>query len=355
MKAPYWLQRYSTIFLLVIPLLLLTGVASLSGRVVFQRVMIMLFIDMMMVVALQVFMGNSGVVSFGHIAFMGIGAYGSALFSMTPAAKAAALRSLYPIFENVHLPFIPSLLVGAGIAALFAAIIGFPLSRLSGASAIATFAMLVITHTVLLNWTEVTNGPRVIFGLDAATSLWNTAIITVLCVAVALWFKETTVGLRLRASRENDQAASAIGINVVVMRWLAFILSAFITGLAGGLWAHFITIFSPVSFYLTQTFLILMMLIVGGQESVSGAVVSGAVVGAVLVTGIFEGLRAIENAVNMSGMLNESLAGFTEVLLAIAMILLLIRRPAGVMGSRELRLPAKWLGGDKPAPRQTDC
>jgi branched-chain amino acid transport system permease protein len=215
--------------------------------------------------------------------------------------------------------------------------IGFPLARLSGAAAvISTFALLVIVHTILLNWSELTNGPRIIFGITGHTTLWISVVFGILSVLIGLWFKETALGLKLRASREEAQAAASIGIDIIIVRWVAFILSAFMTGLAGGLWAHFITIFSPIAFYLVQTFLIVTMLIVGGMGSVSGAVV-----GTVLITAIFEGLRAVENAVNMSNLLPGPLAGFTEVLLAATLIVLLIRRPAGVTGGQEMRLP-RW-------------
>ncbi len=83
-------------------------------------------------------------------------------------------------------------------------------------------------------------------------------------------FKESRIGLRLRASRDDRYAAASIGINMVVMRWLAFIASAFIAGVGGGLWAHFITSFSPYSFYLNETFVVLAMLVIGGPYSVSG-------------------------------------------------------------------------------------
>lgn len=342
-------RRYSTVAMLIVPLLLIALVAQWLGQVVLQRITIILFINLIMVVALQTFMGNSGVVSFGHIAFMGIGAYASALLSMTPEAKAAALRSGYPLIEQLHLPFIPALLGGAAVAALVAAIIGFPLARLSGAAAvISTFALLVIVHTVLLNWSELTNGPRIIFGIPGYTTLWVSVVFGVLSVLVGFWFKETALGLKLRASREEAQAAASIGIDIIIVRWVAFILSAFMTGLAGGIWAHFITIFSPIAFYLVQTFLIVTMLIVGGMGSVSGAVV-----GTVLITVIFEGLRAVENAVNMSNLLPGTLAGFTEVLLAAAMIMLLIRRPAGVTGGQEIRLPKRWTrreSGERAIP-----
>ncbi|MCK5315054.1 MAG: branched-chain amino acid ABC transporter permease [Anaerolineales bacterium] len=335
-------RRYSTVAILIIPLLLIAVAVQLLERVVLERIVIVMFINLIMVLALQMFMGNSGVVSFGHIAFMGIGAYASVLLSMTPEAKAAALRSGYPFIEQLHLPFIPALLGGALITALVAAVIGFPLARLSGATAvIATFALLVIVHNILLNWSEVTNGPRIIFGIEGYTTLWVSVVFGLLSVLVAYLFKETALGLKLRASREDEQAAASIGINIIIVRWVAFSLSAFIAGLAGGLWAHFITIFSPISFYLVQTFLIVTMLIVGGMGSVSGAVV-----GTIAITAIFEGLRAIENAVNMSDLFPGTLAGFTEMLLAAAMIVLMIRRPAGITGGQEIRLPKRWTRRD---------
>ncbi|MBS1253670.1 MAG: hypothetical protein MAG451_02723 [Anaerolineales bacterium] len=337
-----WAHRYSTLIILLVPLALIALIADLSGQVVLQRIVIVLFINLILVAALQIFMGNSGVVSFGHIGFMGIGAYASALLSMTPEAKAAALRSGYQVVEQVQAPFILALLGGGAVAALVAAVVGFPLMRLSGAGAvIATFALLVIVHVVLIHWSEVTNGPRVIFGIKQFTTLWIAAVCGLLTIVGAYWFKETSLGLKLRASREDEHAAASIGINIIIVRWVAFILSAFVTGVAGGLWSHFITIFSPVAFYLSQTFLIVSMLIIGGLGSVSGAVV-----GTVVVTAIFEILRSVENAISMSGLLSGTLAGLTELVLATAMIVILILRPAGITGGQELRWPGKRFNSE---------
>jgi len=335
-----FLRRYGTLIVLIVPLILIALFAYLIGQVVLQRIVIVMFINLILVLSLQMFTGNSGVVSFGHIAFMGIAAYASALLSMTPEAKAAALREGYSFIEQLHMAFVPALIGGALVTAVFAAVVGFPLVRLSGAAAvIATFALLVIVHNVLINWSEVTNGPRIIFGIEGYTTLWISLTVGLISLVTAYLFKETALGLKLRASREDEQAAASIGINIIIVRWVAFFLSAFIAGLAGGLWAHFITIFSPIAFYLTQTFLVITMLIVGGMGSVSGAVV-----GTITITAIFEGLRAIENTVNMSNLLPGSLAGFTELMLAGVLIVLLIRRPAGITGGQEIRLPDKWTG-----------
>jgi branched-chain amino acid transport system permease protein len=335
-SAP-WTRRAFPLAALILPLLLLTVIANLLGNQIFERVVTVMFINLTVVLGLQMFMGNSGVSSFVHIGFMGIGAYGSILFSMSPQDKALALRNLYEILKEVQLPFLAALLIGAGVAALVAAVIGFPLMRLSGAGAvIATFALLVIIHVIFINWEEVTNGPRTIFGITRYTNLWVSAAWGVIFILVAYWFKETGLGLKLRASREDERAAASIGINIVRVRWVAFVLSAFVVGVGGALYAHFITSFSPLAFYLTQTFLIIAMLIIGGTGSVAGAVV-----GTVVVTTIFEGLRTVENAVNLAQLLPETLAGFTEVCLSIAMILILIYRPAGIMGGQEFRWPRK--------------
>jgi branched-chain amino acid transport system permease protein len=334
-----WVRRYATPAMLVVPLVLLALVVDLFGGVILERIVTVLFINLALVLSLQMFMGNSGVASFAHIGFMGIGAYASALFSMSPQAKAIALRDLYSILAQVQLPFLLALLIGATIAALVAALVGFPLMRLSGAaSVIATFALLIIIHVVLVNWSEVTNGPRTLFGIEGYTSLWVSAAWGIFFVILAYWFRETSLGLKLRASREDEHAAASIGINIVIVRWVAFVLSAFVAGVAGALWAHFITAFSPLAFYLTQTFLVIAMLIIGGTGSVSGAVVGTAV-----VTAIFEGLRGIENAINLAGTLPFTVSGLTEVCLSTAMIVILILRPAGITGGQELRWPGKQV------------
>jgi len=338
-----WFYDHSTLVILTVPLLAAALVTSLIGDTLLDRIVTVMFINLILVLGLQIFMGNSGVLSFAHIGFMGIGAYGSVLFSMTPEAKAAALPTLYPILQGVHLPFLAALFIGAAIAALVAAVISFPLMRLSDAAAVITmFAVLVIIQVVLVHWSTVTNGPRTLFGVDRYTYLSTAVIFGLLTVGLAYWFKESPLGLKLRASRDDHFAAATSGINIMIVRWMAFILSAFIAGFAGGLWAHFITSFSPYAFYLAETFNILVMLVIGGPGGVSGAVI-----GTVVVTLVREGLRASVNGVNIAQVLPNALVWFTEVFLAIGLILILILRPGGIMGGRELRWPRKLK---RPAP-----
>ena len=330
-----WFSRNSTFFVLAVPLLMISLVTFLIGDLLIERIVTVLFIDVILVLALQVFMGNSGILSFAVAGFMGIGAYGSVLFSMTPAAKAAALPDLYPFLTQIQLPFVVSVLIGGLIAALVAAIVAYPLMRLSDAAGVITiFSLLVIINVVLVHWSSLTNGPRTLFGVDRFTYLGTATVFAVVFLAVAWWFKESSVGLKLRASRDDAFAAASIGINIVMMRYFAFVLSAFMAGFAGALWAHFITSFSPYAFYLSAMFVFLSMLVIGGPNGISGAVI-----GTVLVTVIREGLRSIENNVNMSKILPSGLVGFTEIVMAILLIVILILRPAGIMGGRELRWP----------------
>jgi branched-chain amino acid transport system permease protein len=324
---------YNTLLFLLVPLILIAVITNQYANRVQERIILNMFINLTLVLGLQVFMGNGGILNFAHIGFMGIGAYASVIVSMTPQAKSFGIPDLYEFLNPVHLPFWASLLVGGGVAALLAALVSYPLMRLSDASAVITsFALLVIIHVILVHWSEITNGPQTLFGVSRYTDLQTVVLWALFFVVLAYWFKESSFGLRLRATRDDEYAAATSGINMVNMRWIAFILSALMAGIGGGLWAHFITSFSPKAFYLTETFVILAMLVVGGPRGVSGAVV-----GTIVVTGVREGLRRMENEFTISGTSPISLIGFTEVFLAIALIIILILRPEGIMGGHEIR------------------
>jgi branched-chain amino acid transport system permease protein len=346
-----WLSRNSTFFVLAAALLGVAGITWLIGDTLIERIVTVMFIDLVLVLALQVFMGNSGILSFAVAGFMGIGAYASVIFSMTPAAKAAALPELYAFLAPIHLPFIASLCIGGLVAALVAAIVSYPLMRVSDAAGVITiFSLLVIINVVLVHWSAVTNGPRTLFGVDRYTYLGTSAFFALLFLGVAWWFKESRAGLRLRASRDDAFAAASIGIDIVAMRYVAFILSAFMAGFAGALWAHFITSFSPYAFYMSAMFVFLSMLVIGGPNGISGAVV-----GTLLVTVLREGLRSVENNVNMARILPNGLVGFTEIVMALLLIGILVLRPSGIMGGREFRWPPRKGAAGRGAAAPADA
>jgi branched-chain amino acid transport system permease protein len=326
---------------LVVAFALIAVVTTLLGVPLLDRIVTVMFINLILVLGLQMFMGNSGLLSFAHVGFMGIGAYASALFSIPADAKSMSLPHLYPALAGIEMGFLPAMVCGALIAAGFAAVVGYPLMRLSDtASAIASFALLVIVHVVLSQWSAVTNGPRTLFGLLKYTDLWTAVTWALVVLVVAFLFKESSLGMKLRASRDNVHAASAIGIDVVRTRWVAFTVSAFVCGMSGALWAHFITSFQPGAFYMTQTFIVLTMLIVGGPRTVTGTAI-----GVVLVTAASEGLRMMENSFSVSGVLPFETVGMTEILLAILLMFMLALRPGGIVQTVELGAGLRRRGG----------
>ncbi len=337
----------STVLMLVVMLLLIAAVTEALDSTVLSRFAIRMFIDMTLVLGLQMFMGNSNILWFPHVGFMGIGAYASVIFSMSPLQKILSLPELYPFLADVNLPFLPALLAGALVAAAVAAVIGLPLMRLSDFPAvIAGFAMLIVIHAVLTHWEALTNGPQTLFGVERRTYVMNSAIWACVFVAVAYWFKESKSGLQLRASRDDLVSTSSIGVNIVAVRWFALVLSAFAAGIAGGLFAHFITSFSPKAFFLRETFIILAMLVIGGP-----ATVTGAVLGTVIVTIVYQTLRWVENTLNIEQVFAQPIAGLTDITLAVMLIGMLILRPAGIFERREigwqaLRALWPWTGAD---------
>src|SRR5512134_1613830 len=203
------LKQLNTPIILAVGVLLVALLTGLVGISLLTRIVTVMFVSMIMVLGLQLYMGNSGILSFSHIGFMGIGAYTSVLFSMTPAAKELTNPDFYPFLIPLHMPFLPSVLVGALVATLIAAIVGYPLMRLSDAAAvITTFALLVINNVVLVHWDRVTNGPRTLFGVDYYTTLWVSLAFCVVTIFGVYFFKESRIGLRLRATRDDRYAAA---------------------------------------------------------------------------------------------------------------------------------------------------
>jgi branched-chain amino acid transport system permease protein len=302
------------------------------GIRLYDRIVTNLCISLVLVLGLQLFMGNSGILSFAHIGFMGVGAYTSAVLTIPVQMKGMALPDLYPFLQGVQLSPYVAIGVAGIVAALVAAAVSYPLMRLSDAAAVITsFALLVVLYTAMTHWSALTNGPRTLFGLPKATDLSLAAVVAVLALVGALAFKESRTGRLLRASRDDERAAAAMGANIPALRWRAFILAALFAGVGGALWGHFITSFSPRAFYLKETFLVLSMLVIGGTNTVTGAVV-----GAFIVTVAYEGLRGIEGLLNEARVTAEPVIGLTEIVLALAMIGVLILKPGGLFPTREI-------------------
>ncbi len=325
----------------LVPLLVALGIvaaivilASLGSPFLQRRVTLGL-IDLVAVVGLFTFAGNSGVLSFGHVGFMAIGAYTSALLTMRPSAKMMFLPQLPGLIAQASLdPWLGGM-IGAATAGLFALVTGLVLMRLSGmAASIATFALLVIVYVVLGNWDAVTGGQRSLMGVPAVAGLWSAFAVALVAMGLSYAYGETRSALALRGAREDAIAAAASGVSVYRRRLEAFVLSAVISGMAGSLLAHLLGSLRVDAFYLDLTFTILAMLVVGGARSMSGAVV-----GTIVIAGLGEALRTIEAGVALPGLAVKAPAGLGDVLLALLMLLMILFRPAGLMGGQDFRWP----------------
>jgi branched-chain amino acid transport system permease protein len=210
--------------------------------------------------------------------------------------------------------------------------------RLSGLTAsLASFALLIMVNVVATNWKQVTNATSGISGLPGTIGVYSTLVWALLVMLVAAAFQRTATCRRLVASREDEVAARAIGVSVSRERGIAFVLSAFVTGVGGGLFAQSIGSLTADAVYLNITFLIIAMLVVGGIHSLSGAVA-----GAVVLSLVSELLRQMEKGVDVGAYIIEAPSGLREVGFALAMLIILIVRPDGLIGRREVPLPRAW-------------
>jgi branched-chain amino acid transport system permease protein len=314
---------------------LLALTAFLAGDYI-QRIVTVIGINVILVVSLNLSNGFTGVFSLGHVGFMAIGAYTAALLTLPVSLKAVNLPNLPAWLGRLALSFLPATLLGGLAAAAVAFLVGLSLMRLKGAYiSVATLGFLVIVQVILINWDQVTRGARTFAGVPPYSTIWNVWIWAVICVYVVWRLGASAFGRAMRAGRDNEIAALSLGISVLRSRLLAFCLSAFLTGVAGSLWAHFITSFSPKSFFFAQAFNVITMLVIGGLGSVSGSVI-----GVFLITIFSELLRNAERGFDLGSLHLPPIYGASQILMAVLFVLVIVFRPAGIMGGRELDLRA---------------
>lgn len=341
-------RTIATPLILAAILLALAVMTWAIGSRPFNQTVIDIFLKVIFVVGLYIFIGNSGVISFGHIAFACLGGYVVAWTTIKAVMKAAAMPGLPGWLMQMELPFWAAAAAAAVWAALWAGLFGLVLMRLSGiAASIATFAMLAMINAIWSNWTSVTAATSSVVGIPIVRAIWPYAIAAILSVFVAWAYAISRHGLALRAARDEPTAAAASGVNIPRERLYAFILSGAVMGMGGALYAHSIGIVTPDTYYLGLTFITLSMLVVGGMGSLSGAVL-----GVLILSALIQGLRWLEGGVKIGASTFALPGGVQEIALGAVMILILMFRPAGIMGNSELTLPR--LRGGKENPGQPE-
>jgi branched-chain amino acid transport system permease protein len=315
-----------------------TAVAALVLGLSGQRLMTLYCVNLCAVLTFQIFSGNSGVVSFGHTAFMAVGAYLSAWLTMPTALQRTALPNL-PAWLAGHelaVPLALAVVLVAGLA--LAAVSGLPIARLNGASAaIATLGFLIVVYSVLAAARDFTRGNQAFYGVPRATDITLGLVFACLFILAARLYKESRYGLMMRAVRDNETAALTLGVSPQRMRYVAWMVSGGLATVAGALYGHMLGAFTPKDFYFHMAFIYVAMLILGGMGTVTGAVV-----GVGLVMALQEVLQEFERGFTLGPLQIPEIFGVPIVGVSLAMLLVLWLRPAGLAGHAEFA--RGWFG-----------
>ena len=336
------------------PIILVMLVAALAGHIGggVERTLIVFFISLTAVAGMGLYSGNSGILSFGHLSFMGIAAYVSAIFTLPQQMKQLTLPNLPAFLANLQFDFVAALLCAVLFAMIIALITGLIISRLEGAAAtIATLALLIIVHGIIIGARDITRGSQSFFGVPRETGIWVAAIVCCIALVTVRLFRDSVPGLRLRAAREDAIAARANGIGIQHERLLAWVVSAGLVALAGVALGHFLGAFSPKKFYFVDTFALLAMLIVGGMTTMTGAVV-----GATVITLLTEILRRLEGGIELFGVRLPEVFGMTQIGIGLMILLVMFKRSEGLAGFDEWdeRLLGRWPSKPSSDPVSID-
>lgn len=269
--------------------------------------------------SLNLAVGYTGLLNLGHIAFFGIGAYSSALLT------------------KAGWPFVVAFLLAGVIASVFGSILTFAVRKLKGDYlALATLGFSFVIYSLMLNWTSLTRGPLgipgiakpSIFGLDIKTNFAYLMLVVVVNIGV-LWFLQRLTASRygklLEAVRDDAVGLSVLGKNPERLKVQAMMVSAFIAGLAGSLFAHYITFIDPSSFFIADLIVVFTMVMIGGLASLKGSVIATFII--ILIPEI---LRFVD--------LSSSIIGpGRQIMYALILIMILMFRPKGLFGKVDLR------------------
>jgi branched-chain amino acid transport system permease protein len=277
--------------------------------------------------------GTCGQFSLAPNAFVAIGAYTSALLTMSPAEKQFSfiIEPLIWPLSVVSVPFWISLLVAGLVTAFLAFLMGFPVFRVRGDYlAIVTLGFGEVVRVVANNLQSVTNGPLGLKGLVPYTNLWWSFGFMAFTLFFIRRLTNSSFGRAMKAVREDEVAAEAMGIRSFRYKMMAFTVSGFFEGVAGGLLAHLITTISPVLFTFFLTFNLLIIVVVGGLGSMTGSVIAS-----ILFVMGSEALRAVEEPFSIGAIRVPGVPGMRMVIFAILLVMVMIFARRGIMGRGE--------------------
>jgi len=285
--------------------------------------------------------GICGQFSLAPNAFLAIGAYTSALLTMTPAEKQLSfiIEPLIWPLSIISVPYWLSLIAAGALTAFLAFLMGFPVFRVRGDYlAIVTLGFGETVRVVANNLQSVTNGPLGLKGLVPYTNLWWSFGIMVLSVFFIWRLSKSSFGRAMKSIREDEVAAEAMGVRAFRYKMMAFTISGFFQGVAGGLLAHLITTISPGLFTFFLTFNLLIIIVVGGLGSITGSAIS-----AILFVLGGEALRIVEEPFSLGPLEVPGIPGMRMVIFSVLLVAVMVFARKGIMGREEFSW--EWLIG----------
>lgn len=292
-----------------------------------------------MAVSYNLMNGICGQLHLGPNAFVTLGAYTAALLTLTPAEKQLSFiiaPLIWPL-NQISISFPLALLAGGLVATLFALITGFPVLRVRGDYlAIVTLGFGEVIRVLANNLQAVTNGPLGLKGLAPYTNLWWSWGVAVVTLVVITGLSNSGFGRAMKAIRADETATRAMGIDPFRHLLLAFLVSAFFLGVAGGLLAHLITTISPTLFTFFLTFNLLIIIVLGGLGSTTGAVLA-----TIIITWGNEWLRVVEEPITIGSLHLPGIPGLRMVIFSLLLLIMIIFCRQGLLGRWEFSW--EWL------------
>ncbi len=278
--------------------------------------------------------GIAGQFSLEPNGFVAIGAYVTALFLIPSNTKLDmfALEDPAPIIMAMHSTFLPALIISGIVAAIIAFILSVPVFRVRGDYlAIVTLGFGFIIRIFAMNNPKYTNGAMGLNDIPSVANLYWCGFIAVITFIVMINIIYSKFGRAMKAVRDDEDAATAMGVNTFWMKTYAFMTSAFFEGIGGGLMASLLTTISPDQFTFLLTFQLLIIIVLGGLGSMSGAIL-----GTILVMGGSEWLRFLDQDMDIFGYHTGAHPGLRMVVFSILLIILMLFARKGLFGNKEL-------------------
>ena len=279
------------------------------------HILILIGIYIILSVSLNLIVGYSGLLSIAHAAFYGVGAYVAALMAL-----------------KFHSPFLANIVCAVILSGLLGALLGIPSLRIrDDYFAIATFAFQVITFSIMNNWVSFTGGPMglpgipqpTLFGWEINNHIDFLLLVSILCV-ITLWISHKIVsspfGRVLKAVREDEVFAQAMGKNVASYKILIFVIGASMAAVAGVMYAYYISFIDPTSFTIMESIFIISIVIIGGAGNIWGSVLGAAV------------LVILPEALRFLGMPSSIAANMRQIIYGALLVIFMLFRPQGFIG-----------------------